>query len=51
VRPALELWLNQHVDYGKKLAELAIKAAQTRQRPARRWKSARARAWPCCPAS
>jgi topoisomerase IV subunit B len=32
VRPALELWLNQHVDYGKKLAELAIKAAQTRQK-------------------
>ena len=32
VRPALELWLNAHVDYGKKLAELAIKAAQTRQR-------------------
>jgi len=32
VRPALELWLNEHVDYGKKLAELAIKAAQTRQR-------------------
>ena len=32
VRPALELWLNQHVDYGRKLAELAIKAAQTRQR-------------------
>ncbi len=32
VKPALELWLNQHVDYGKKLAELAIKAAQTRQR-------------------
>jgi len=32
VRPSLELWLNQHVDYGKKLAELAIKAAQTRQR-------------------
>jgi topoisomerase IV subunit B len=32
VRPTLELWLNQHVDYGKKLAELAIKAAQTRQR-------------------
>ena len=31
-RPALELWLNQHVEYGKKLAELAIKAAQTRQR-------------------
>ncbi len=32
VRPTMELWLNQHVDYGKKLAELAIKAAQTRQR-------------------
>ncbi|MFC7462114.1 DNA topoisomerase IV subunit B [Hydrogenophaga defluvii] len=32
VRPTLELWLNQHVDHGKKLAELAIKAAQTRQR-------------------
>ena len=32
VRPALELWLNEHVDYGRKLAELAIRAAQTRQR-------------------
>ncbi len=32
VRPTMELWLNQHVDYGKKLAELAIKAAQTRQK-------------------
>jgi len=32
VRPALELWLNQHVEHGKKLAELAIKAAQTRQK-------------------
>ncbi len=32
VRPALELWLNQHVEYGKKLAELAIHQAQTRQR-------------------
>jgi topoisomerase IV subunit B len=32
VRPALELWLNHHVEYGRKLAELAIKAAQTRQR-------------------
>ncbi|MBV2164801.1 MAG: type IIA DNA topoisomerase subunit B [Comamonas sp.] len=32
VRPALELWLNQHVEYGKKLAELAIKAAQQRQK-------------------
>jgi topoisomerase-4 subunit B len=32
VRPALELWLNHHVDYGRKLAELAIRAAQTRQK-------------------
>ncbi len=32
VRPALELWLNQHVESGKKLAELAIKTAQQRQR-------------------
>ncbi len=32
VRPTLELWLNQHVDYGKRLAELAIRAAQTRQK-------------------
>jgi topoisomerase-4 subunit B len=32
VRPALELWLNQHVEYGKRLAELAIRAAQSRQR-------------------
>ena len=32
VKPALELWLNANVEHGKKLAELAIKAAQTRQR-------------------
>ncbi len=32
VKPALELWLNQHVDVGRKLAELVIKQAQTRQR-------------------
>jgi topoisomerase-4 subunit B len=32
VKPALELWLNQHVDHGRKLAELVIKQAQTRQR-------------------
>jgi len=31
-RPPLELWLNQHVDFGRKLAELVIKQAQTRQR-------------------
>ena len=32
VRPAFELWLNQHVDHGKKLADLVIRQAQTRQR-------------------
>jgi topoisomerase-4 subunit B len=32
VKPALELWLHQHVEHGKKLAELVIKQAQTRQR-------------------
>ncbi|HSI49200.1 MAG TPA: DNA topoisomerase IV subunit B [Ideonella sp.] len=32
VKPALELWLSQHVDVGRKLAELVIKQAQTRQR-------------------
>lgn len=32
VKPAMELWLNQHVDQGKRLAELVIRQAQTRQR-------------------
>ena len=32
VKPALELWLNQHVEYGRKLAELVIRQAQVRQR-------------------
>jgi topoisomerase-4 subunit B len=32
VKPAFELWLNHHVEHGKKLAELVIKQAQTRQR-------------------
>ena len=32
VRPPLELWLNQHVDHGRKLADLVIRQAQTRQR-------------------
>jgi topoisomerase IV subunit B len=36
VRPALELWLNQHVEYGRKLAELVIRQAQTRQRAAQK---------------
>src|SRR6195952_4407707 len=32
VKPALELWLGQHVDLGKKLGELVIRQAQTPQR-------------------
>lgn len=32
----LELWLNQHVDYGKKLADLVIKQAQSRLRSAQK---------------
>ena len=35
-RPALELWLNQHVEHGKKLAELVIKQAQARTRAAQK---------------
>jgi topoisomerase-4 subunit B len=36
VKPALELWLNQHVDQGRKLADLVIRQAQTRQRASQR---------------
>ncbi len=36
VKPGLELWLNQHVDYGRKLADLVIRQAQTRQRAAQK---------------
>jgi len=32
VKPSLELWLSQHVEHGKRLAELVIQQAQTRQR-------------------
>jgi topoisomerase IV subunit B len=35
-RPALELWLSQHVEHGKKLADLVIRQAQTRQRAAQK---------------
>ncbi|MDH6503661.1 DNA topoisomerase IV subunit B [Polynucleobacter sphagniphilus] len=31
-KSALELWLNEHVDYGRKLADLVIKQAQARTR-------------------
>jgi len=36
VRTALDLWLNSHVEYGKKLAELAIRQAQARARSAQK---------------
>jgi len=32
VRPVFELWLSQHVEHGRKLAELVIRQAQARQR-------------------
>ncbi|MBC3918948.1 type IIA DNA topoisomerase subunit B [Undibacterium sp. CY18W] len=35
-KPPLELWLNSHVEYGKKLAELVIKQAQSRLRSAQK---------------
>ncbi len=35
-RAALELWLNQHVDYGRKLAELVIRQAQSRLKSAQK---------------
>ncbi|MCK9514650.1 MAG: DNA topoisomerase IV subunit B [Ottowia sp.] len=38
VQPALELWLGTHVEEGRKLAELAINAAQSRQRARRKIK-------------
>lgn len=36
VRNALELWLNSNVEYGKKIAELAIGQAQARTKAARK---------------
>ncbi len=36
VQPGLELWLNLHVDQGRKLADLVIKQAQSRQRSAQK---------------
>ena len=35
-KPQLELWLNQHVDAGKRLAELVIRQAQARNRAAQK---------------
>jgi topoisomerase-4 subunit B len=36
VRGQLELWLNEHVEYGRKLAELVIRQAQARSRAAQK---------------
>ncbi len=36
VRPPLDLWLNQHVADGRKLADLVIRQAQTRQKASQR---------------
>ena len=35
-RSRLELWLNEHVEYGRKLAELVIRQAQARSRAAQK---------------
>jgi len=35
-RPQLELWLNEHVEYGRKLADLVIRQAQARSRAAQK---------------
>ncbi|GIL07041.1 type IIA DNA topoisomerase subunit B [Betaproteobacteria bacterium PRO7] len=36
VRPQLEFWLNQHPEYGRKLADLVIRQAQARARAAQK---------------
>ncbi|MDR3413437.1 MAG: ATP-binding protein, partial [Formivibrio sp.] len=36
VKSPFELWLNEHVDLGRKLAEIAIRAAQARQKNAQK---------------
>jgi topoisomerase-4 subunit B len=36
VRPQLDIWLNQHPDHGRRLAELAIRQAQARTRAAQK---------------
>jgi topoisomerase-4 subunit B len=36
VRDPLEVWLNAHVDYGKRIAELAIQQALTRMKSAQK---------------
>lgn len=47
----LELWLNQNVDFGKKIAELAIRQAQARMRSVKKIEKKKAAASPSCPAN
>jgi len=51
VKPAFELWLNQHVEDGKKIAELAIKQAQARSRAAQKVEKKKVHRWRFCRAS
>ena len=32
IKPAMDLWLNEHVEWGKRLADMVIRQAQVRQR-------------------
>jgi topoisomerase-4 subunit B len=36
IKPAFDLWLNQHIEYGKLLADLCIRQAQSRSRAAQK---------------
>lgn len=51
VKPAMELWLNANVEHGKRLQSWPSRLPRPARKRVRRWKSARAPAWPCCPAS
>lgn len=49
VRPQFEFWLNDHIEEGKKLADLVIRQAQKRQRQAQKVEKKRARPLRCSP--
>jgi topoisomerase-4 subunit B len=51
VKPALELWLNATSSGARSWPSWPSRPRRRASAPARRWKSARAAAWPCCPAS
>jgi topoisomerase-4 subunit B len=48
VKPALELWLNEHVEYGRKLAELASRPLNFASGRVKRLKKEKAPAWRSC---